>query len=198
VATTTILLADLEAGKVPRICVKNGLPAEVGGRFTFGKPSHLSWVSGTFGCACLIVLALPVSTILVPAIALGALYVRHRNGVFELPMTRGAAWRLSLGRWGGWVLLAAIFTAVVAASIVPRVQEIVGPAGPNVLLVAAVAWVVAAVWVVLLTADYLQPGGSVPLVGIQGLLMEGPVGPYVELRGVHPRFAEAVYTQYHP
>lgn len=200
-ATTTVLLRDLEAGSVPRICVKTGLPADVIGRFVFGKPSKFSWVSGTCGCACLIVLGLPLTVLLVPILGLGALVARHSQGVFALPMTSSARRRLWVGRWGGWVLLAVstgVLVLVLSVFNVARTDSYAFAVDVT-FAVAALAWFIAAGWAVLVTAAYLQPGGGVPLVGVTGLTRQDTSrGPFVELRGVHQHFADAVYSQYHP
>lgn len=203
--TARVLLGDLDAGNVPRICVKTGLPAEVTGRFVFGYPSRFSWVSGTCGCAVLIVLGLPVTVLLVPVLSLGALVGRHSQGVFALPMTQMARRRLWLGRWGGWILLPVSTGALSAAlwigtqSTVPTDGEtsVAMEAWTITLAVCLLIWFIAAGWAVLVTAAYLQPGGGVPLVGIEGLRRHDPlVGSYIELRRVHQRFADAVEAQY--
>ena len=199
-ATTTVLLRDVQGGNVPRICVKTGLPADVSGRFVFGSPSRLTWVTGTWGCAGLIVLALPLSLVLVPILALSAFVARHSRGVFALPMSQGARQRLWLGRWGTWILLPVStgFLLLILYGSTRDADDLFVRVIQITLVVAAIIWVVAASWALLVTAAYLQPGGGVPLVGLQGLMRQDPtLGSYVELRGVHQHFADAVHSQYH-
>ena len=198
-ATTTIFRVDLQAGKVPRVCVKTGSPAEVDVPFAFGEPSRLSWVTGTIGCTWLILVLLPISVIFVPIFVLTTLLARRKN-IFSLPMTRNAARRLRIGRWGGVILLAVVSIIAIAAAIVspPTVQGVLGFYLQIGILVFAGVWFIAVIWVALVAAAFLQPGGGVPLVGIQGLHMQSPIGAYVELHRVHKNFADAVYLQYHP
>jgi hypothetical protein len=205
IGTTTVLLVDLDAGNVPRICIKTGLPADVTGRFAFGYPSRFSWVSGTIGCAVLIVLGLPVTVLLVPLLSLGAFVARHSQGVITLPMTQRARRRLWLGRWGGWILLAVSTGALSAILWIGTQSTVLAGSETGVamqawtimLAVCLLIWLIAASWAVLVTSAYLQPGGGVPLVGIEGLRRHDPVvGSYIEFRRVHQRFAEAVEAQY--
>ncbi len=109
--------------------------------------------------------------------------------------------RLWLGRWGGWILLP-VSTGALSAALWIGTQSTVPADGET--SVAMEAWTItlavcllilfiAAGWAVLVTAAYLQPGGGVPLVGIEGLRRhDSSVGSYIELRRVHQRFADAV------
>ena len=181
-ATATVSLADLNVGKVPKICVKTGLPATVSGSFAFGHRTVLSELLYSLYWICAWSV---IGLVLVPFLGVVAMLGRHSHGVVRLPMTSAARWMLWLGRLSGWAPLV-ICTLVIFSS------------WRNLALViaAAVTWLAAALWGWVLASYYLRPEGGVPFVGVDGVRRVDPLlGPCVELYGVSERFADAMEAQ---
>jgi len=197
-----VLLKDANAGNLPLICVKTGLPAEVTVQFVYDRPSRLStWVTGHVGCFASAVLTLPVSLLLIAILAFGAFCVRHLRGTIRLPMTRAARRRLWIAQWIGPVTVAVVtggaaLAAAISGNVSASERQLVDFV-TVVVLIAVVVWISGALWTLWVATAYLQPGAGVPIGGVRVLLKDdSSLGAYLELSDVSASFASAVSAQY--